>query len=141
VVGEDHPFPSRKRTRPVLVVNMRSLLIQGEIEAAELGEVLPGAGAKVQTSLAYAFGATHVALFVGRKFTFRSNDYLGIVLMTASDGTTQRVDVSYAGGGSGILGAVWGAGRDIEDAVGDAIRSIAQRRGLQCSEISPAEGG
>ncbi len=116
---------------------MRSLLIHGEIGPAELGEILPSAGAKVQTAVAYAFGTTRVCLFVGRKFTFRSNDYLGIILMAATDGATQRIDVTYSGGGSGLMGMVWGAGQDIENEVGNAILGMAQQKGLQVQEIPP----
>ncbi len=116
---------------------MRSLLIHGEIGPNELGDSLPAAGAKVQTAVAYAFGTTRVCLFVGRKFTFRSNDYLGIIVLAATDGTTQRIDVTYSGGGSGLIGMVWGAGQDIENEVGNAILSMAQQRGLQVEEVPP----
>jgi hypothetical protein len=115
---------------------MRSLLVQGEIDATEIAAVLPTAGAKVQTAVGYAFGATRIALYIGRKYTFRSNDYLGIILLAASDGTTQRIDVSYAGGGSGMLGVVWGAGTDLENEVLNAISQVASRLGLRCTEVA-----
>jgi len=122
-------------------VEMRSLLIQGEVDAAGLAGLLPSVGATVQTAVSYAFGNTRIALYVGRKFTFRSNDYLGILLLAASDGTSQRIDVSYAGGGAGFLGAVWGAGRDLEDNLIGVLADVLASRSLQYSEIRPEGGG
>jgi hypothetical protein len=119
---------------------MRSILVQGEIEAADLSGILPSIDATVQGTGAYAFGNTRVVLYVGRKFYFRSNDYLGVVLLAATDGATQRIDVSYAGGGAGLMGVQWGAGSDLETSLFDALVALLTSKSLHYTEITPESG-
>jgi hypothetical protein len=114
---------------------VRSLLVQGELPPEELAGLLPAVGADVQTSVGYAFGTVRVFLYVGRKFTFRSSDYLGLTLLAASDGKTQRIDVSYAGGGAGLMGIEWGAGRSLETSLVDAVVAALGEKSLQYSEV------
>jgi hypothetical protein len=120
---------------------MRSLLVKGEVAGGDLAAALSTIGADVQSSAAYAFGNTRIFLAVGRKFFFRSNDYLGVVILGASDGATQRIDLSYAGGGSGLMGVQWGAGTDLENNLFDAMVAVLNEKSLSYSDISPAEGG
>jgi hypothetical protein len=117
---------------------MRSVLIRGEIPASDLGGLMGGAGADLQASTAYAFGSTRVAIFVGKKFFFRSNDYLGVLVVSASDGSTQRVDLSYAGGGSGLLGVQLGAGTSIENSLFESLTGLAQSRNLTFQDVTAA---
>ncbi|MCI4352615.1 MAG: hypothetical protein L3K14_04425 [Thermoplasmata archaeon] len=117
---------------------MRSLLVQGEVEAADLAELLPSVGAEVQSAAAYAFGTTRIVLYVGRKFYFRSSDYLGILLLAASDGASQRIDISYAGGGSGLMGVQWGAGTDLEASIFDAVVAVLTGKSLSYTELPAA---
>jgi len=117
---------------------MRSVVIQGEISAGDLGGLITGAGADLQASAAYAFGSTRVAIFVGKKFFFRSNDYLGVLVVAASDGSTQRVDMSYAGGGSGLLGVQLGAGANIENSLFEGLAGLAQSRNLTFQDVTTA---
>ena len=117
---------------------MRSVLIEGELGDAELAAVLQGADVQEQSATAYAFGTTRVALLVGRKFFFRSNDYLGLVIVAATDGRVQRIDISYAGGGAGLLGVQWGAGTDLETQVYQSLMERLRARTLRCSDISSA---
>ena len=93
------------------------MLVQGAVTPETVIALWGSAGAEVQAATRYAFGGTAVMIVVGRKFYFRSNDYLGVVCVTTTSGGTQRIDVSYAGGGSGMLGVQWGAGNDLEAAI------------------------
>jgi len=120
---------------------MRSLLVQGELGAVDLAGVLPAIGITVQNSVGYSIGNTRVVLYVGRKFYFRSNDYLGIVVLTATTENSQRIDLNYAGGGSGMMGVQWGAGRDLETTLFDAIVAALVARSLAYSEIPPTASG
>jgi hypothetical protein len=119
---------------------MRSLLVQGEIAGADLSGVLSSNDATVQGAAAYAFGSTRVVLYVGRKFYFRSNDYLGVVLLATTDGASQRIDVSYAGGGAGLMGVQWGAGSDLETSLFDALVALVTSKSLQYTEITDESG-
>ena len=112
---------------------MRTILVQGELPPSDLAEVLPQAGVEVQSTAAYAFGSCRIAVFVGRKHYFRSNSYLGVVLVAATDGTTQRLDVGQAGAGAGLMGIEWGAGDDLEASVYNELVSAIQARGLSAS--------
>ena len=120
---------------------MRSILVEGELSNVELAAVLQGAGVEQQTAAAYAFGTTRVALLVGRKFFFRSNDYLGLVVAAATDGRVQRIDISYAGGGSGLLGVQWGAGTDHETKVYLSLMERLRTRSLRCTDAPSVGGG
>jgi hypothetical protein len=119
---------------------MRSVLIQGEIPAAELGGLLGAAGVELQASAAYAFDNTRVSIFVGKKFFFRTNDYLGVLVVTASDGATQRVDLSYAGGGSGLMGIQLGAGTNIENSLYEGLANLARSRNLSIRDLALSPG-
>lgn len=113
---------------------MRSVFVHGELSADDLGGLLGSAGASGQFSASYAFGDVRVVIYVGRKFMFRSNDYLGVLVVATSNGTSQRIDLSYAGGGSGMLGVQWGAGDSIELDLYDALLSLIQSRSLTYQE-------
>ncbi|HTP54950.1 MAG TPA: hypothetical protein VML94_08365 [Thermoplasmata archaeon] len=120
---------------------MRALTVQGVLSPQELSELLPAVGVTVQSSVGYAFGTMNIVLFVGRKYTFRSGDYLGLLLMATFDATVQRIDVGYAGGGAGFLGAVWGAGSDLEDHLINAIVDRLTARSLTWSEVRMTTDG
>jgi len=113
------------------------MLVQGAVTPETVIALWGSAGAEVQAATRYAFGGTAVMIVVGRKFYFRSNDYLGVVCVTTTSAGTQRIDVSYAGGGSGMLGVQWGAGNDLESSLFDAIASLLRQRGIAFNEISP----
>jgi hypothetical protein len=115
---------------------MRSLLAHGELSASDLTGLLSSIGAEPQSAAAYAFGNTRILLCVGRKFYFRSNDYLGILFLAATDGTTQRIDISYAGGGSGLLGFQWGAGVDLEGTLFNAVAALLNSRSIQFEDVT-----
>jgi len=116
---------------------MRSLLVQGELSGDDLQNAFRAGGADLQAATAYEFGTVKVLLLVGRKYFFRSNDQLGIVLLATTNGTTQRIDVSYAGGGSGLLGIQYGAGQSLENGLFEGIVSGVQSRSLPCQEVRP----
>jgi len=109
---------------------MQSVLLRGELSPADLGEVVEAAGAEIQDSAAYAFGSTRIYLTVGRKHFFRTNSYLGVVLLAATDGATQRIDIAHAGGGSGLMGIEWGSGDDLEGEIAAALGKLIRDRGL-----------
>jgi hypothetical protein len=109
---------------------MRSVLVHGEIPPEELQGLFASGGLEPQSQAAYAFGGVRVAIFVGRKHFFRTNSYLGLVLVASADGTTQRIDICQAGGGSGLIGMEWGAGDDLEAAVYNALAAAIETKGL-----------
>jgi hypothetical protein len=113
---------------------MRSVLVNGEIAPSDLGSLFGSVGAESQGAVAFAFGETRIALYVGRKFYFRSNDYLGLVILAATNGVTTRIDLSYAGGGSGLLGIQLGAGDDLEAKLYEALVGLLQSRSLGFSD-------
>jgi hypothetical protein len=109
---------------------MRSLLVQGELSVADLVAAFDSTVGERQSHAAYTLGNVRVLQLVGRKFFFRSNDYLGVVLLAATDGVSQRIDIAYAGGGSGLLGVEWGAGDKLEGSLFDALTQALQARSL-----------
>ena len=119
---------------------MRSVFVHGTLSSTDLSSLLGAIGAEGQSSVEYAFGPVRIVLLVGRKFAFRSNDYLGVVVLAASNESSQRVDVGYAGSGSGILGAQWGAGESIETNLYDALVRLLQSRSLSYQEAGPVTG-
>ena len=106
---------------------MRSVLVHGELAASDLASLFGAIGADQQAAAAYAFGPARIDLFVGRKFYLRSNDYLGLVMVAATDGVSERIDVSYAGAGSGFLGIQWGAGVDLENDLFGALQAVLRQ--------------
>ena len=88
---------------------MRSILVHGEVSSEELRSVVEETGIELQGAASYAFGGTRISLFLGRKHFFRTNSYLGVSVVAATDGITQRIDIGQAGGGSGLIGMEWGA--------------------------------
>ena len=110
---------------------MRSILVQGEVSPAELDGVLGSVGVQRQAITTYSLGPTRVAIVLGCKYYFRSNDYLGVALVAVSDGTAQRIDVSYAGGGAGLLGFQLGAGNDLEAHLTEALSDLLRARSLR----------
>jgi len=114
---------------------MRSVLVRGEVRVEELQGLFGEAGLEPQSQAAYAFGTTRVAIFVGRKHFFRTNSYLGVVLVASTDGTTQRIDISQAGGGSGLIGMEWGAGDDLESNLYNALAAAVERNGLAAEPV------
>lgn len=115
---------------------MRSILVQGELSNDQLASTFQGVVGEVQTVITYAFGSVRVVLLVGRKFFFRSNDYLGLALLATTDGTTQRIDMSIAGGGSGVFGVQWGAGASFEEELYQAISSALAQSSLNAQEVT-----
>ena len=115
---------------------MRSILVQGELSPTDLEAAFSSGGAEGQASASYAFGAVKVLLLVGRKYFLRTNDQLGAVLLASSNGQTQRIDVSYAGGGSGLLGVQLGAGNDLETNLFGSVVNTVQSRSLSYQEVS-----
>ena len=85
---------------------------------------------ELQGAAAYAFGGTRISLFLGRKHFFRMNSYLGVSLVAATDGATQRIDIGQAGGGSGLIGMEWGAGDDLEASIYNSLAALLQQKGL-----------
>jgi hypothetical protein len=120
---------------------MKSLLVQGEVPAPDLLGLFSAIGAQVQGSAAYAFGTTRIFLGFGSKYYFRTSDYIGIVLFAATDGASQRIDVSYVGGGSGVFGVQMGAGSDLENSLSDAVISLLSERSLQYTDVSAPVSG
>jgi len=117
---------------------MRAVFVHGEVSAEELQSVLTGAGASVQSAATYAFGDVRVALFVGEKFFFRTNDHLGLVVLGTSNGTTQRIDISVAGKGAGAFGGMLGAGDSFETDAYNALVGILNGRSLQYQDAGAA---
>ena len=113
---------------------MHSILVHGEVSTEELRAVVERAGIELQGAASYAFGGTRISLFLGRKHFFRTNSYLGVSLVAATDGTTQRIDIGQAGGGSGLIGMEWGAGDDLEASIYNSLASLLHEKGL------PSEG-
>jgi hypothetical protein len=120
---------------------LRSVLVQGELSPADLDGLLATVGATRQAAAAYALGASRVTILVGSKFYFRSNDYLGVVIAAVANGTSQRIDVSYAGGGSGLLGIQLGAGDSLEEALFTALVGVLQSRSLRFGDPESAGAG
>ncbi len=115
---------------------MRSVLVRGEVSAADLDGVFRSVAGEVQWTASYALGETRVALFVGQKYMLRTNDRVGVILLSAANGSGQRIDLSSAGGGSGPLGISWGAGGSIETELYDALSQFLQSRSLVFQEIT-----
>lgn len=113
---------------------MRTLLVTGELSGNELATAFQQVANEIQTSVAYSFGDIRIVLIVGRKFFFRSNDYMGATILAATNGTTQRIDLSSAGGGSGLLGIQWGAGNKFEQQLFDGVAALAQRHSFRITE-------
>lgn len=109
---------------------MQSVVVNGEVPPEDLQGLFEAAGVDPQSAVAYAFGTTRIAIFVGRKFFVRTNSHLGVVLVAATDGTTQRIDIGQAGAGSGFMGTEWGAGDDLEARLYNALAELVQQRGL-----------
>lgn len=121
---------------------MRSVLVHGELSGEELGQLLAAVRAQPQSSAAYAFGTTRVLLYTAKKFFFRTNDYLGLVILSTTDGVDQRIDLGWVGGGSGLMGLQMGAGDDIEDELFDALMRLIASKGLRYGDPgSPAGPG
>jgi hypothetical protein len=142
--GDGGPRPKRDMPVPALgegLGPMRSLLVQGELSPSDLTGAFDSIGAERQGTSAYTLGNVRVLQLVGRKFFFRSNDYLGLVLLAATDGVSQRIDIGYAGGGSGLLGIQWGAGDKLEGSLFDALTQALQARSLpyQDATASPSD--
>ena len=116
---------------------MRSVVVRGELPPEDLRSVVENAGVEIQGGAAYAFGPTRIVFFLGRKHFFRTNSYLGLSLVAATDGTTQRIDIGQAGGGVGLMGLEWGAGDDIEAAVYNALVQLLNERGLSAETQAP----
>jgi hypothetical protein len=115
---------------------MRLVVIQGDLAAADIGGLINAVGAEIQASAAYEFGATRVSIFVGTKYFFRTNDYLGVLVVSTSDGTTQRVDMCYSGGSSGLLGIQLGASTTIEASLFEGPVGLAQSRHLSFRDVT-----
>ncbi len=109
---------------------MRSVFVHGEVSSDDLQSVLSSVGADRQGVAAYAFGDVRVVLLVGQKFFFRTNDHLGLVILAATNGTSQRIDISVAGRGTGAFGTLWGAGDDFEGDTYNALVQILSARSL-----------
>ena len=109
---------------------MRSVLVHGEVSPEELSQLIQSAGVESQAAAAYAFGTTRITILLGRKHFFRTNSYLGLSVVAATDGTTQRIDIGQAGGGSGLIGMEWGAGDDLEAAIYNSLASLLKERGI-----------
>jgi hypothetical protein len=116
---------------------MQSVLVHGEISPDDLRGVIDAAGVEYQSGAAYAFGTTRVVFLLGRKHFFRSNSYLGVCLVAATDGTTQRIDIGQAGGGAGLMGVEWGAGDDLEANVYNSLAAVINARGLSAEPQGP----
>jgi len=119
---------------------MRSVFVRGEVSPGDLSNLFASVGAEGQASTSYAFGEVRVVLLVGRKFAFRSNDYLGLVILAATNGQNQRIDVSYAGAGSGLLGVQLGAGESLETNLFNAVLQLLQARSLSYQEATAGQG-
>ena len=109
---------------------MISLVVHGELPPQVLAEIFPQAGVELQSSAAYAFGTTRVTVLLGAKHFFRTDSWMGVALVAATDGTTQRFDIGHAGAGQGLIGAEWGAGNDLEASVYNALSQALQAHGL-----------
>jgi len=121
---------------------MHSVLVRGEVPPSDLAGLFVAVGAEGQGAVGYAYGNVRIVLYVGRKFFFRSNDYLGLVILASTDGASQRIDISYAGGGSGLLGVQWGAGDSLETSLFDALLNVLRARSLAYGDPgSPGPGG
>lgn len=109
---------------------MLSLVLNGELTGGDLQDALAAAGAQAQATGAYAFGEVRVAIVIGQMYFMRTNTHVGVAVVAATDGKTQRIDVAQAGGGQGLFGIEWGAGETIETKVYNAVGSLAQQRGI-----------
>jgi|GEM_PF-4590666 len=128
----------RARATGLSETQMRAILVRGELGGADLSGLFATVGAEVQSATSYAFGSTRVVLIVGRKFFLRTNDRLGLVVVAASDGAVQRIDLSYAGGGSGLIGNfLYGAGDSLEAQLLDALVQLLSSRSLSYGEVPP----
>lgn len=119
---------------------MRSVMVRGEISDTEVTNLLVAAGAESQGAASYTMGTVRVRILVGKKFYFRTNDYIGAVVVTTTDGVTQRIDLSYAGAGSGFLGSQMGAGSDLENAMYDALIGAVRSRSLLYEDAGTPPG-
>jgi uncharacterized protein DUF6054 len=109
---------------------MQSIVIQGELSAQDLQSALDASGVEREAAAAYAFGEVRVIVLVGQKYFMRTNTRVGVAVVAATDGKTQRIDIAQAGGAQGLFGVEWGAGDSIEAGVYNEIGALAQQRGL-----------
>lgn len=87
---------------------MRSVLVRGAATGADLGGVFRSVAGDVQRTASYSLGKIRIALFVGQKYMLRTNDRVGVIMLSAANGSGQRIDLSSAGGATGITGISWG---------------------------------
>ncbi len=81
---------------------------------ADLDGVFRSVAGDVQWSTSYSLGETHIVLYVGQKYMLRTNDRVGVIMLSAANGSGQRIDLSSAGGGTGLIGISSGAGGSVE---------------------------
>jgi hypothetical protein len=113
---------------------VRTILCASDAPDELIGRAFATVVDEVQREVRYQVGPSRVALFVGSKFFFRTNDRIAGILLAVSNGATERIDLIYGGGGSGLLGAQWGAGDDLEGQLTEAIAGALRGAGLRFEE-------
>lgn len=110
---------------------MRTLAVGGELFRQDLEGAFANLGIRSPAGAGYELGEVRVMVLVGEKYFIRTNTRVGVVVVAASDGRIQRIDVLHAGGAEGVLGIELGAGEDLEDKIFDYLASLAEQRGFR----------
>ncbi len=116
---------------------MRSVFVHGELGPADIQSLLASVDAQPSAQTAYQFGPVRVTLVVGRKYFFRTDDHLGLVILATSNGTAQRIDISAAGGGkAGLLTGISSASDKIETDAYAALTQLLADKGLSSQDTT-----
>jgi hypothetical protein len=119
---------------------MRSILVKGDVPDELVANAVRATTGEIQQQVRYLFGTTRITLFVAQKYFFRTNDRLGLIVLAVSNGSSERIDMTYSGGGSGLLNVQWGAGDELEESFHAALVQALRSAGFR-SEPSSPDGG
>ncbi len=109
---------------------MKSLKISGTIAPEDLKGIVGSVSSEIENFIRYALNGTYMTIVGAGKYFLRTNDRIGMYLISASSSTEQRIDLSSVGGGGGLLNVSLGSKQKYEEALVQALEDFLKNNGI-----------
>lgn len=112
---------------------MKSLRIKGRIEDEIVLEIFNDFVDEIILKENFQLLNGSLLIVSGSKYMFRTNDYVGFLVISQYDGSEQFIRAIMVGGGKGIMNLKWGAGSSLEKKFIEKIEEVAGKMSMDFS--------
>ena len=109
---------------------MKSLKLSGTVAPEDLKGIVGSVSSEIENFINYSLNGTDMTIVGAGKYFLRTNDRIGMYLISASSSIEQRIDVSSVGGGGGLFNLSLGSKQRYEEELVQALENFLKNNGI-----------